>query len=151
MPAAAVTDGPPVLLDHAVRPELNPSEKMAFGRETVTVVFTALLQLPARSMTRRLNRCAPVGIPKRGTVAMMLEPEALKPKATTVPWPTPGSVVPSQNSATAMVVLLIGAVSVSSVAALVGLGDPTAVPRTGPPLSTTRFIVNREPQLPAVS
>ena len=42
-------------------PESNVSEKIAFGGFTVTVVLAALLQLPARSCTRRLTCREPTG------------------------------------------------------------------------------------------
>src|SRR5665647_2268136 len=111
MPAAVVAETNPVDADQPVRfAESNAFAKIAFGRVTVTVVFTALLQLPARSWTRRLNRCAPGGIPASGTVATMLVPTRLT--GTRVALPAPGSAVPIQNSAAANDTSLTGAVRV---------------------------------------
>ena len=126
------------------------SEKIAFGLDTVTVVATALLQLPARSWTRRLNRTAPGVIAAVGTEATAAP--LTKLTETRVPLPTPGSVVPVQNSAVWNAVSAVtGADRVSRAAPFVGLGDPVRVPSAGAVLSTTRGIANRSPQLPASS
>ena len=102
IPAAGVTVMLPlpalVWADHRFRfPLSKVSEKIAFGLDTVTVVPTALLQLPARSWTRRLNRTVPGVIEAVGTEATAAP--FTKFTETRVPLPTPGSVVPVQNSA----------------------------------------------------
>ena len=70
---------------------------------------------------------------------------------TRVPFPAPGSVLPSQNSAAAKDVSFTGAVRVSVAAPFVGLGVATTAPSTGAVLSTTRSTPNSAPQLPAAS
>src|SRR5690349_13266141 len=97
MAAPAVVATAPVDTFHEGSAGSKLFAKIRLGLDTVTEVFTALLQLPAVSWTRRLNRCAPMAIPASGTVADAVPLVALTD--TLVALPTPGSVVPSQNSA----------------------------------------------------
>src|SRR5689334_14079652 len=127
MPAAVVTARDPALVAEVHGgtsvPDPNASAKIAFGRETDTVVLTALLQLPAMSWTGRLKRTEPGLMPASGTLATAAP--LAKPAWSRVALPTPGSVVPVQNSAAWNCVSLVtGAVSVSSAAPLVGFGEP---------------------------
>src|SRR3954447_12257341 len=98
MPATRLVETAPLRADQLDSELLlNVSLKIAFGRVTWTVTEDALLQVPAASWTRRLNKTVPGWMPASGIAAVTPVPESVT--WTRVALPAPGSVVPVQNSA----------------------------------------------------